>query len=95
MQESPVDVCNIAIISYHAMGRALTALEIEAKARKAGLPIRALCKRAEISVTTFWRWKAGKHSPSIEIYRRLYEAVEGTPTSPTLRRGNKNGRLTS
>lgn len=54
----------------------LTAADIEARARAAGLSMPEVCKRADIAVSTFWRWKAGKTEPGIGVYQRLVAVTE-------------------
>lgn len=56
------------------MSHLLTPLEVEAKAKDAGLSIADVCKRAGIAQSTFSRWKAGKTAPTLTIYQRI-EAV--------------------
>ena len=68
------------------MNRVLTASEIEARARRAGMSVREFCERAEIALSTFYRWKAGKHSPSVATYERLCQVIE-----KPAKRGCKNG----
>lgn len=58
------------------MSDLLSATDIETRAKAAGLSIGDICKRADIALSTFYRWKAGKTNPSIEVYRRLCEVTE-------------------
>lgn len=37
--------------------------EIEREARRAGFSIAALCKRADIHPSTYWRWKKTRRNP--------------------------------
>lgn len=65
--------------------------EIERLAAERGKSIRDVCAEAGIARTTFSRWKAGVTSPTLDVYRRIVEAVEppsaDTPmeTPPQLR----------
>lgn len=60
----------------HIMTDLLTAEQIEARAKLAGLAMPDVCKLAEIAPSTFWRWKVGKTKPSIDVYQRLVAATE-------------------
>lgn len=53
----------------------LPAQEIETLAKAKGLTMLAVCKAAGIAPSTYNRWKARKHSISIENYTRIYEVV--------------------
>jgi transcriptional regulator with XRE-family HTH domain len=53
----------------------LTPAEIEARAKVVGLSLPELCERAGIALSTFYRWRSGDTSPSIDVYRRLVEAA--------------------
>lgn len=37
--------------------------EIEERARKLGIPVRELLKRAGVNRATWWRWKSRRYSP--------------------------------
>ena len=54
--------------------------QIEAAARSNGIGLTELCKRAQISISTFTRWRAGKTEPTLDVYRRLIGAAR--PASP-------------
>lgn len=54
----------------------LSATDIETLAWKAGLSMAEVCRRAGIAQSTFTRWKAGKTEPTLDAYRRLYQAVK-------------------
>lgn len=68
-------VCNNAT-RLLGMNELLTAEQMEARARDAGLSLHEVCKRADIAVSTFWRWKRGLTKPSIGVYQRLIAATE-------------------
>lgn len=53
----------------------LSPFEIEARATEAGLSIADLCRRADIALSTFYRWKSGKTAPGIGVYQRLIDAL--------------------
>lgn len=57
------------------MADLLTAEQIEARAKAAGFSIADVCKKADIALSTFYRWKAGKTEPGIGVYQRLIEAT--------------------
>jgi transcriptional regulator with XRE-family HTH domain len=58
------------------MSALLTPAEIEARAKEAGLSLAELCERAGIALSTFYRWRSGDTSPSVNVYRRLEAASE-------------------
>jgi transcriptional regulator with XRE-family HTH domain len=45
---------------------------------EAGFTLQKAAKELEVSVTTLWRWEAGKQTPSIEKIRELAE-LYGVP----------------
>lgn len=47
-----------------------------AKARKHGIPMAAICKRASIDPTTPSRWKRGKNGATVEKVVQLSGALE-------------------
>jgi transcriptional regulator with XRE-family HTH domain len=53
----------------------LTPAEMERRAALAGMSIKDLAAAAGISHTTFYRWRAGKSEPSLDVYKRLYRAL--------------------
>jgi transcriptional regulator with XRE-family HTH domain len=53
----------------------LTPVEIEVRAKRAGLSMKQVCEKAAVSPSTFSRWKHGKLSLSIEVFSKLYEAT--------------------
>lgn len=57
------------------MSELLTPADIERMAADAGLTMNQVFQRAAVAHTTFYRWKSGKTSPSLQVYRRLAEAV--------------------
>jgi transcriptional regulator with XRE-family HTH domain len=57
------------------MDALLSPADVERLADEAGLSVAELCKRANIAHTTFYRWRIGRTSPSLDVYRRLYEAL--------------------
>lgn len=50
--------------------------DIETRAQAAGLSIADVCKRADIALSTFYRWKAGKTAPTLTICQRLLDATK-------------------
>ena len=57
------------------MDELLTPTDIERRADAAGLSIKDVCERAGIAHTTFYRWKAGKTEPTLDVYRRIRDAL--------------------
>lgn len=48
--------------------------EFEAIAGQAGVPIKAILRRAHVSVATFNRWKAGTMGPTLTNWRAMEHA---------------------
>src|SRR3546814_15484533 len=46
-----------------------------ARAKTSGIPMAAICKRAEIAPTTPSRWKRGKNGATLDRIQRLNEAL--------------------
>lgn len=59
------------------MSELLTPEDIEARAKTLGLPIKVICDRAGVALSTFYRWKAGTLNPSLAVYQRLRDATAG------------------
>lgn len=57
-----------------------TATDIERRAKAMGLSIPDLCKRADISASTFYRWLAGESVIKVDVANRLLEVVQPSPT---------------
>ena len=51
-------------------------LKFEANAHRLGLPIKAILRRANVSVATFNRWKAGTMGPTLTNWRALERAYD-------------------
>lgn len=64
-------------IATHAIlsGMSMTPEEIERCAAERDMSIAALCRRAGIWPSTFFRWRAGQTGMSMEIYERLEAAL--------------------
>lgn len=62
------------------MSELLSPADIERLAAEAGLTLKEVCARAGIAQSTFSRWKAGKTEPTLDVYRRIRDAIR--PTSP-------------
>lgn len=58
------------------MTKLLTPADIEGMARRAGIPMAHLCRRAGVSPSIFSRWKSGENEPSLGNYRRIRDAAE-------------------
>lgn len=54
----------------------LSPSDVERLAIEAGVSLPDLCSRAGISHTTFYRWKAGKTEPTLDVYRRIRDALK-------------------
>jgi transcriptional regulator with XRE-family HTH domain len=52
-----------------------TAVEIETRAKNAGLSMRETCIAAGVSQSTFSRWKANATTPNLGTLTRLAEAI--------------------
>jgi transcriptional regulator with XRE-family HTH domain len=57
------------------MDEILSPIEIERLATGAGITLAELCRRAEISYSTFYRWRETRTTPSIDVYARLLKAL--------------------
>jgi len=57
------------------MDELLSAADVERLAGEAGLSIKDVCARAGIAHTTFYRWKSGKTEPTLDVYRRILDAL--------------------
>jgi predicted transcriptional regulator len=62
-----------------------TPADIEQRARKLGLSINEVCRRAGVAVSIFQRWKQGVTEPNLSSYRRICEVVE-PPRKPRPKR---------
>lgn len=66
--------------------------DIEARAHRAGVSIKLLCRRADVNPTTFSRWKKSDRNPnpcgaSLLSIGRLYEELQAVEASTSRRRG--------
>ncbi len=52
-----------------------TASEIETRAKALGRSMTAVCREAGIHWSTWYRWRAGTTSPSIDVCSRLLDAT--------------------
>jgi predicted transcriptional regulator len=53
----------------------LSPADVERLADEVGLSVAELCKRANIAHTTFYRWRVGRTSPTLDVYRRLQDVL--------------------
>lgn len=72
-------VSGFAIIAIE-MNQETVIADIEARARDAGISIRALCHRAQVHPVTFSKWKRSARNPepmgaNFHSIGRLYEAL--------------------
>lgn len=63
-----------------AMNQESVISDIESRARRVGVPIRDLCRRAGLNPTTFSRWKRSSRNPepigaNLHSIGRLYDAL--------------------
>ena len=58
------------------MDELLSAADVERLGAAAGLSIKDICARAGIAHTTFYRWRAGKTEPTLDVYRRIRNALQ-------------------
>ena len=49
--------------------------DFQARAKAAGLPMKAVCEKAGVAQSTFSRWKSGVMGPSYLTVQRLEEAL--------------------
>lgn len=63
------------------MNELLSPADIERLAAEAGIPLREVFARAGIAHTTFYRWKAGKTEPTLDVYRRIRDALRPAPAA--------------
>lgn len=64
-----------------AMNQESVIADIEAKARRAGISINRLCKKADLNPTTFSRWKRSERNPepigaTLHSIGKLYAALD-------------------
>jgi transcriptional regulator with XRE-family HTH domain len=57
------------------MSDLLTPHAIERLAKSVGKTMAQVCREANVAPSTFSRWKAGKTEPTLDVYRRLRQAV--------------------
>ena len=57
------------------MDELLSPADVERLAGESGLSLKELFARADISHTTFYRWKAGKTTPNLVVYERIRNAL--------------------
>ena len=65
--------------------------DIEARARRAGVPVKMLCDRAGVNPTTFSRWKKTERNPvpcgaSLLSIGKLYDALDQVERTSRRRR---------
>ncbi|BCZ76026.1 XRE family transcriptional regulator [Komagataeibacter phage phiKX1] len=59
------------------MTKFLSAEDVETAAKQRGLTIPMLCSEAGVSHPTFYRWKAGAHTPTLKTYQKIIAALRG------------------
>lgn len=57
------------------MNELLSPADVERLACEAGISLKEVFARAGIAHTTFYRWKAGKTEPTLDVYRRIRDAL--------------------
>lgn len=50
--------------------------QIERRAKRAGVDMGIICRRAGVARSVFTRWKNGTYEPHLDNYRRLVLAVK-------------------
>jgi transcriptional regulator with XRE-family HTH domain len=55
----------------------MTPSQIQKAAKKRGVKMSAILRKANVAHSTWWRWKHGKHSPLMKTVTRIVDAVEG------------------
>ncbi|MBX9594312.1 MAG: helix-turn-helix domain-containing protein [Roseomonas sp.] len=58
----------------------LSPSDVERLAKQAGKTLKQVCETAGIAQSTFSRWKRGQTEPTLDVYRRIRDAV--APASP-------------
>jgi transcriptional regulator with XRE-family HTH domain len=53
----------------------MTPIDVEDMAKKAGMTMAEVCRRAGVAKSTFTRWKNGSTEPTLDVYRRLRDAA--------------------
>jgi transcriptional regulator with XRE-family HTH domain len=64
----------------------MTFEEIEAQRQAAGISIAQLCRRADVSPTTYWRRKNGRNGASEKTLTKLWDVVRRLPPAPPVPR---------
>jgi transcriptional regulator with XRE-family HTH domain len=49
--------------------------EIERRVAAIGGSLREICARAGIAHTTFYRWRSAETQPTLDVYRRIRDAL--------------------
>jgi hypothetical protein len=57
--------------------RTMTPTEIQKAANARKTSMRKILRAANVAASTWWRWKNGKHSPSLKTVTRIVDAVKG------------------
>ncbi len=60
---------------------------LETRARGLGLSMTALCRRADLAPSTFFRWKRDGRSFTVEKYNQLVAALRESERAPKIPRG--------
>src|SRR3546814_18744951 len=63
-----------------------------ARAKTSGIPMAAICKRAELAPTTPSRWKRGKNGATLDRNQSLNEALSAILRSEERSEGKELGR---
>lgn len=53
----------------------LSAEDVERLAAEAGVPLKDIFEKADISHTTFYRWRKGDTRPTLDVYERIVNAL--------------------
>jgi predicted transcriptional regulator len=53
--------------------------QIAEAALEKGLSIGALCRRADVDAAIFYRWKAGRSSPTMRTIQKMLDAINDAP----------------
>lgn len=62
--------------------RAMTAIQMPTPeaileaAQAKGLTLASLCRRADMDTATFYRWKAGRGTPTLGTIQRMLDAID-------------------
>ena len=54
--------------------------DIKAAAKAKGLSIAAVCRRANLDATAFYRWQKQINTPNLATVQKMIDAIDSAPT---------------